>query len=512
MGVEDSTKADGRAETTDKPTTQDRPYAPPPDNPGSPGQPSRLESLARAREAQQAGAAQRIAAANAGGKRDTTPGTEIGDKDAQAYDEQSTDEPSTQDRPTAQATEVPTTPDALDTQEPGDETGLSDRDATDCEPSGEDAGRPADQQETAPDATSDEPQSGDWERRISGEGLPPDEDARVTDLDEEAYERGVADRLKQIARKLDRSDQPEELADTVDRPDFQDPSEDPAYVPNRYGTPLERRDGTRTPLFDGEPTREQAEQGVLGDCGIIATLGAVAEHHPEALRDCVQESDDGSYQVRLHEAKFSRSNWRYEPTGRPITLTVTPDLPVFDQRPGTPAFANSTSTGAAWAPVLEKAIAGTDQTWNDERRDKQTAIWNARGKTGNAPTGYIRLNQGSNAGERSELLTQLTGRPAKTVEFPSGYDNRGRSADHQLRDEITDQLSDGKPVLVGSRSLRKGETTLPRNLRKSHVYEVTKIDDKGMLHLHNPWNTQHPEPMTIQEFKANIRPRYSTLE
>ena len=45
-----------------------------------------------------------------------------------------------------------------------------------------------------------------------------------------------------------------------------------------------------------------------------------------------------------------------------------------------------------------------------------------------------------------------------------------------------------------------------------HVYEVTEVDGKGRLHLWNPWNNRHPEPMTIQEFKRGVNHRYSTLE
>ena len=69
MGVENGTGTDTRTETTDKPPSQDRPSAPPPDNPGSPGQPSRLESRARAREAQQA-----EAQGTDGSPRDDRPG------------------------------------------------------------------------------------------------------------------------------------------------------------------------------------------------------------------------------------------------------------------------------------------------------------------------------------------------------------------------------------------------------------------------------------------------------
>ncbi|XRQ02701.1 hypothetical protein ACN3XK_39600 [Actinomadura welshii] len=52
-------RADARAEPADRPSASQGRWTPPPDNPGSPGQPSRLESLARARELQQAAAAQR---------------------------------------------------------------------------------------------------------------------------------------------------------------------------------------------------------------------------------------------------------------------------------------------------------------------------------------------------------------------------------------------------------------------------------------------------------------------
>lgn len=247
-------------------------------------------------------------------------------------------------------------------------------------------------------------------------------------------------------------------------------------------------------MFNGEPVREQTRQGALGDRGIIATLGAVAGHRPETIRDCVRQTDDGNYEVRLHEAKFSASRMRYEPTGRPITLTVTPDLPVFDKAPDQPAFADSTTTKAAWAPVLEKAIAGIDQTWDHERSQKSARIWNARGNPGDAPTGYVRLNQGSNPRDRAELLTQLTGRPAKTLEFPTGHDNKGRSADKQLVDEFRQQLADRKPVLVGTRSSQANEPALPKRLAASHAYEVTDVDDQHRIHLRNPWNRRHPDP------------------
>ncbi|MFB4311282.1 hypothetical protein [Actinomadura sp. GTD37] len=75
MGVEDNGGTGPRTETTDRPKSGDRPYTPPPDNPGSPGQPSRLESRARARQAQEQNTPATSGAQSAAGPRDTKPGS-----------------------------------------------------------------------------------------------------------------------------------------------------------------------------------------------------------------------------------------------------------------------------------------------------------------------------------------------------------------------------------------------------------------------------------------------------
>ncbi|TDD85117.1 hypothetical protein E1293_11765 [Actinomadura darangshiensis] len=480
MGVERPTRTDAKVENADRRSPSDKPSSPPPDNPGAPGQPSRIESRARSRElAQQE---KQVEAKDPGAPpaedRDHEPASTEPKSEGQDAGKSETGQAAPQDE---REEEAPTGTDTPVT--PGEE----------------------------PDHPQAVETPNDFDRRIRGDG-PPDDDGRMAEVDEDERERGISDRLKQMAAKLDFSDRRKELAGAVDRPDFQDPEGDPSLVPDRYGTPLDRADGSRVPLFNGEPAREQTQQGTLGDCGVMSTLGAVAGHNPQAIHDCVRETDAGNYEVRLHEAKYSPPNQRYEPTGRPIALTVTPELPIKDQKPDSPVFAETTSANVAWSPVLEKAIAGVDQTWNGRRRDRATELWNLWGKAGGAPTGYVRLNQGTNPGERAELLTQLTGQPAKTVQFPTGNDKQGRSADRQLKEEIAGQLSQSKPILVGTRKLLDGESDLPRNLVASHAYEVTKVDEQGKFHLRNPWNYEHPEPLTFQEFKAHIRPRYTTLD
>jgi hypothetical protein len=85
--------------------------------------------------------------------------------------------------------------------------------------------------------------------------------------------------------------------------------------PDVHGRPLDRPDGTRTPLFDGDPARDQVQQGGLGDCGVIT------------------------------------------------------------KRPDQPGFASSGDAGVAWPSIREKALAGVDRTWTNDRRTDWEKRW-----------------------------------------------------------------------------------------------------------------------------------------
>ncbi|MGW6568611.1 C2 family cysteine protease [Streptomyces sp. NPDC054975] len=297
------------------------------------------------------------------------------------------------------------------------------------------------------------------------------------------------------------NDQPADTFATVDQPDFNDmalPEEGITLA--RYGTPLDGPDGRRIPLFDGPPSRDQTKQGALNDCGIVSTMGAVAGHRPSAISECVKEGENGNYEVTLHQTKSTfDGDWRhYSPTGAVTVLTVTPELPVSALSPDRPLYAKSGDGNVAWPSVLEKAIAGVDQTW-DEGRSKPNE-------------GYVRLDQGSFPNHRAELLTQLTGRSAYTEDFPTGYDFQGRSPDRQLLEAFRAKLSDGCPVLVGTVGLESEDAKLPKKLIPGHAYEVTEVDDRGLIHLRNPHNLRHPEPLTVTEFREFIKNRYTTLE
>ena len=266
----------------------------------------------------------------------------------------------------------------------------------------------------------------------------------------------------------------------LNQPEFKkEHSADQSTYPDLYGTPLDFDDGTRLPLFDGEPDRDQISQGALGDCGIIATLGAVAARYPEVIRDCISERDDGTYLVRLHDTEYHEESDEWRPTGRFINLVVDSQLPVRADEPGKPAFANG---HCAWGPILEKAIASLDQTWSEERRDSLED-----------GTGYLQLH-GAGHARWAELLTQLTGRPARC--FTLDQDD---PECQEIIDFLGQKISENEPVLISTRPTEEDEEPLPFGLLDAHAYEVVHIDSEDMVELHNPWNYRHPKEVTIFE-------------
>jgi hypothetical protein len=280
----------------------------------------------------------------------------------------------------------------------------------------------------------------------------------------------------------------------------------PATAQDRY---LVRDQSNPVPVFDGSPTRDQVVQNDVGDCGIVATLGSVAEHRPGAIKDAIKQVGDGEYEITLHEiTEATPADPVARPTGDVKTYRVNDEFPVRTDDPTRPL----TGIGAescGWPALMEKVIAAEDQIWDTAKKagwDREWTTWHKpavdheRAKVplgpspNDAPMGYNRLDIGSTAHQRADLLAKLTGKDAEVRRIPG--EQQGERA---LLDGFRDQLSAGKPVLVGTRGLRVTDKQLPYGVVDGHVYEVTKVEN-DKIHLRNPWGYRHPAPMDAKTF------------
>jgi hypothetical protein len=279
---------------------------------------------------------------------------------------------------------------------------------------------------------------------------------------------------------LERTDQPHEVKPPQIVRDYY-----PNIPPTAQDRYLARDQSNPVPIFDSSPNRDQAVQGRVGDCGIVATLCAVAEHRPEAIKEAIKQVGDGAYEITLHEiTEAGPADPVARPTGEVKTYRVNDELPVRTDHPSRPP-AGMQAESCGWPALMEKVIAAEDQTWDTAEKADWDHKWTAQHKPmvdlerakaklepsrSDAPMGYNRLDIGSTPYQQAGLLAKLTGEEAEVRRIPG--QQQGEQA---LLAAFGDQLGAGKPVLVGSRGRRVPTEQFPHKIVPGHAYEVKKV-------------------------------------
>jgi Calpain family cysteine protease len=232
------------------------------------------------------------------------------------------------------------------------------------------------------------------------------------------------------------------------------------------------------PLYgaSGAPTYQDVNQGYLGDCYFLSSLGEVALKDPSAIENMISANGNGTYSVRFFV------------NGQPDYVTVNSQLPVmggYEWANGSQLeFANSKTDD--WVALVEKAYA---------QLNAQT----------NAPHG-MELNSASDsyagitAGNGS-ALTLVTDQPETGTSL---YANESTSALGSILTNLASSFSAGEEVLMSTPWTSAG------NLVADHMYMVTGVNAAtGALTIHNPWNTAYSGSLsmsfteTIQQLAAN---------
>jgi hypothetical protein len=295
----------------------------------------------------------------------------------------------------------------------------------------------------------------------------------------------VEDTGEKIEVVADRLDIPEDLSTVVE-----------------YGRPRGKsKDGDQheLPLFDGMPKREDVRQGALGDCGVIAAIGAAAGTAPDSIQNSVRDNGDGTVTVALHETEFKDRDIA-SPTGRTIDVTISKDVPVFTKNPGQAAFARCTDAGVTWPGYVEKALGAVDETWPSDRGENPLL--------GNpVERGYARLDKGTRAWTQAEVLAQLTGRPARVSRLDT---DPGAAAENEA--VLGDLVDSGRPIVVSTvpKFMQRADPST-YELTAAHAYELIGVED-GKALMRNPYGYDHPDPVPLSEFCNHFNSYYATLD
>jgi hypothetical protein len=227
------------------------------------------------------------------------------------------------------------------------------------------------------------------------------------------------------------------------------------------------------PLYgsSGAPTFQDVNQGYVGDCYFVSSLGEVALKDPSAIENMISSNGNGTYGVRFFV------------NGQPDYVTVNSQLP--------------TMTGYAWANHSQLEFAnGTTDDWV-ALVEKAYAQLNAQT---NAPHG-MQLNSASDsyagitAGNGS-ALTLITNQQ-ETPTSLSPYESSSTLA--SILSNITSSFNAGEEVLMSTPGYSNG------NLVGGHMYMVTGINAaSGTMTIHNPWNTAYSGSLAMS-FTESIK-------
>lgn len=273
----------------------------------------------------------------------------------------------------------------------------------------------------------------------------------------------------------------DEFTDEV-QPEFGDVGGDDAR--DDPDSPVHDATYTQVPheLFAGDPDDpdeplvdpSDLDQGMIGDCWLIASIGAIANGNPELIEQMIRANANGTYTVTLYD------------DGNAVDVTVTPDIPTVE---GDPLFADNPSTSDAgegtyelWPQLLEKAAAQYYGDYEDLEGD-----W------------------------PSKALELLSGRDTHTYEDDwFGLDD----VDPPSVGDIDALLDGGGAMLVSTASDNRTSLYDDGTIVQGHAYYVQQVDpEKGTVTIVNPWGLDDYPPitMTYDEFEASFI-RYDTVD
>ncbi len=211
-------------------------------------------------------------------------------------------------------------------------------------------------------------------------------------------------------------------------------------------------------LFVNGPSYSDVNQGQVGDCYFIASMGAIAKSSPAAISNMIVDNGDKTYTVRFYAG------------GKADYVTVDSMLPVsgsgrlvFD---GDGDLAASVNT-ELWLPLLEKAYAQ----------------WNETGKSGQDGTNSY---AGISGGWMADVFSQALG-----YSVPSIWSLAGST-----KQTVINAVAKNQAVTIGTYRTLNG-------LYGNHAYTIVGYNSTNdTFTLHNPWGSSQPGPLTWAQLQA----------
>ncbi len=305
--------------------------------------------------------------------------------------------------------------------------------------------------------------------------------------------------------------------------------------------------------FVGNPSAKDAEQGGIGDCFLIAAMGAVAESRPDIIKKMIQPNKPSkSYTVTFYEVQ---RNGTYKPTA-PIKVdawfptkdgkfqyTLQGTSISLDGKPLWPAIVEKAYAQwqggydkldqGGWSGDVMSAMVGADSVPRDPQDYKPAELSDLIKKAHDAgkamtaytpakeamksekaftglPPGPLAANLDTEVVKDSLSIADEKGKAGRVTDDKEGKLSGGGAEGtvNHSEGKVSVRWTDSKKAPAAAADLTasyESEYWLSKTppIVANHAYVVKGVDDKGLIELHNPWGSYHPGKVTPELFQKH---------
>jgi Calpain family cysteine protease/Bacterial pre-peptidase C-terminal domain len=203
-------------------------------------------------------------------------------------------------------------------------------------------------------------------------------------------------------------------------------------------------------LFQNGISVADINQGGLGDCYLLATLGAYASDRPSAIQNMFTDNGDGTFTVRL----FNRGVADYVTVDRYLPTSANGNAIYAGWNGGS----YSESNNELWVALAEKAYAQINQSgWIGQDNTNSYA--------------------GIEGGWMAPVMHQITGTSAAS-----------QSVNSMTQVQLVNLVNSNVPITAGFVS------GAGFGVVNEHAYTITSYNAAtGRFHLNNPWGNTHAD-------------------
>ncbi len=318
-------------------------------------------------------------------------------------------------------------------------------------------------------------------------------------------------------------------------------------------------EGDHSPV---NPTGKDTAQGSAGDCFFIASMAAVANASPGAIKDMVKyDKGKGTYTVRFYEEQGRGA-------AKPVYIEVDSYLPTEKANRKDPTYAGDEG-GVMWSAIIEKAYAkwkggydvigegGTGEEAMAEitgvrsknkspsslKEDEVVPFFTKAKKDGQAIYAGVKdaaestlqmpfrgTGDGPFVGKLTHThrwneihpgsiaISDKQGNAAEVIDSGSHGDKTGTLSGDGLKKGLVTYKGDDKDTLELTYKKGEGPDTggdlavafdyegvldVNKTIIGNHAYAFEGVV-KGELQFYNPWGTYQPKPITPREFLTHF--------